>query len=113
MQKCHTPQRVQLPSSATVPVVACCGSDCSVVVTDSGQVFATGVNKWVHIGVGGFNFTYLTLTSLLTLIKGGFSQQTLNQYEIALVNIWLWQAIALWGHTLDHHLTWLRQVEVG
>lgn len=41
----HTPQLVTLPPGDFVPVLACCSSDCSIIVTNSGQILATGANK--------------------------------------------------------------------
>ena len=43
-----TPRKVRLPSSASLPVTVCCGPDCSMLVTSSGQLLASGSNKCVN-----------------------------------------------------------------
>ena len=44
-EKTPTPTKVRLPPGSKTPVSACCGSDCSIIVTESGQTLASGVNK--------------------------------------------------------------------
>ncbi len=40
----YSPRKVRL-SVDTPPVKACCGVDCSLVLTQSGQLLATGNNR--------------------------------------------------------------------
>ncbi len=48
----HSPRKVQVPVESP-PARACCGVDCSLVITESGQLLAAGNNRW-----GLFNITW-------------------------------------------------------
>lgn len=41
-----TPRKVKLPAGHT-PSSVSCGSDCSIIITSSGQLLASGHNKYV------------------------------------------------------------------
>ena len=41
-----TPRKVKLPAGTSTPVAVCCGPDCSVLVTSSGELLASGSNRF-------------------------------------------------------------------
>ncbi len=45
-EKTATPTKVRLPSGTSSPTCVCCGSDCSIIITETGQMLASGVNKY-------------------------------------------------------------------
>ncbi len=50
----HSPRKVQVPVESP-PARACCGVDCSLVITESGQLLAAGNNRWGLLTfIGGF-----------------------------------------------------------
>ena len=59
-----TPRKVKLPEDHT-PSTVCCGPDCSIVITSSGQVLASGQNKYVGVvrSLEQSTNSHVTLTS--------------------------------------------------